>query len=393
MCFDRVMVIVLDSVGVGPLPDADQYGDTEANTLSHIAQVVGGLPLPHLGRWGVGNLTAIAQTPPTDQPSAYFGRMREASAGKDTMVGHWELAGVITQQPLSYWPDGFSENICAALRRISNRGILGNRVASGTVIIEALGPRHLETGDLILYTSADSVLQIAAHQDVVSVAELHEICRKMRSVADKYRIGRVIARPFTGRKGNFQRTYDRRDFTLKPPSPTVLDAAKNNGIEVVAVGKINDIFAGQGISRFLHTAGNRDGIEKSIALLEHPADGPQLIFVNLVDFDMLYGHRNDPHGYARALIEFDAFVPKIEQAMGERDLVIITADHGNDPTTPGTDHSREYVPLLMYTKTRPKQIRKDRNLGKRETFADVAATICRIFDLPAWPVGTDLLQL
>jgi phosphopentomutase len=386
MRFERVFVMVLDSVGVGPLPDAPDYGDDDAATLPHIAEACSGLELPNLARWGLGNIATIAGTPPHPCPEAAFGKMAERSKGKDTMVGHWELAGLITSAALSTWPNGFTDEILEEIRDISARPVLGNCAASGTEIIEKLGAEHLRTGGLIVYTSADSVLQIAAHEKVVAPTELWDLCRELRPLADRHLIGRVIARPFVGAPGEFKRTHLRRDFPMPPPAKTVLDLCSEQGVEVVGVGKIHDIFAGRSIDRSVHTKSNTDGIAKTLELLSEPQHHSRLVFINLVDFDMLYGHRNDPAGYGRALQELDSAIPAIEAKMRDRDLVIVTADHGNDPTTTGTDHSREYVPVLARDSSA-----RGSDLGTRSTFADVAATISRSFGLAPWPVGEPLI--
>jgi len=386
----RVTIIVLDSVGAGAAPDADKYGDASTDTLGHVAQFCGGLKLPNLARLGLGNISAIAGVDPVLDPTGAFGRMQEISVGKDTLVGHWELAGLPTHEPLGVWPNGFSEEILDEVRVCSDRAVLGNKAASGTTIIEELGAEHMATGALIVYTSADSVLQIAAHEAVTPVKELYEICQHMRKVGDKYRIGRIIARPFVGAPGAFTRTYNRRDFPMVPPGPTVLDAIVEARLPVVAIGKIHDIFAGRGITEAIHTEGNADGIAQTIrSLAGHAPSG--LLFTNLVDFDMLYGHRNDPLGYGKALEAFDAALPDIEAAMDRDELLIITADHGNDPTTEGTDHSREYVPLLLRGTGRLESATQGRSLGVRSSFADVAATLTTLLGLTAWPLGTPLL--
>ncbi len=388
----RITVIVLDSVGAGFLPDAADYGDVGANTLGHVAKAVGGLHMPNLAQWGLGNILPIEGVAGTHPTSAAYGKMAEASKGKDTMVGHWELMGLPTHEPLSLWPEGFPPEIVRELEAISGRPILGNKPASGTVIIEELGREHLETGGLIVYTSADSVLQIAAHEEVVPIEELYRICEETRRrIADPHRIGRVIARPFVGSPGSFTRTYNRKDYPMEPPGRTLLDAASEAGVHVVGVGKIHDIFAGRSIHESLHTEGNRDGIQKTIELLRAHPERPTFLFVNLVDFDMRYGHRNNPKGYAAALEEFDRAVPELEAAMGRDELLVVTADHGNDPTYPGTDHTREYVPVLVRGTGRFEDPCRDRDLGTRPTFSDLAATAALFLGLEPWPVGDSLL--
>lgn len=372
----RVALVVLDSVGVGELPDAGKYGDTGSNTLCHIARSVGGLRLPNLAGLGLGNIIHIAGVPPAKKPAASFGRMAELSPGKDTTTGHWELSGLILERPFPVYPDGFPPELIRAYEERIGRKVLGNKVASGTAIIEELGEQHMATGLPIVYTSADSVFQIAAHEEIIPLEELYRICRIARELlTGEHAVGRVIARPFTGGPGNFKRTMNRHDFSLKPPGQTVLNLLKDNGIPVIAIGKIRDIFDGEGITDSIPTKGNTDGMEQIINMLNSVTGG--LIFANLVDFDMLYGHRNNPRGYAEALEELDLRLPELLKLLREEDVLIITADHGCDPTTPSTDHSREYVPLLVYGKT----LRGGIDLGVRETFADVAATIAESFGL------------
>jgi phosphopentomutase len=366
--FRRAVVLVADGVGCGGAPDAAAYGDAGADTLGNIAHTVGGLRLPNLEALGLGRLTTIAGVPPSASPRAAWGALQEASAGKDTITGHWEMAGLVTEEAMPTFPHGFPPAITDALRAAAGRGLLGNKTASGTAIIDELGPRHLATGQLILYTSADSVIQIAAHEEIVPLAELYRICEAARAIADVHRIGRVIARPFVGAPGAFRRTYNRRDYSLVPPGPTLLDQLIEAGDEVIGVGKISDIFAGRGLSRSLHSEGNADGLRLTLEALASLKRG--LLFVNLVDFDMLYGHRNDVPGFARALGELDAWLPAFEAALGPDDIAFITADHGNDPTTPGTDHTRERVPLLAFgAGVRPVP------LGNRTSFCDLGQTI------------------
>jgi phosphopentomutase len=338
--------VVADGVGCGGAGDADAYGDAGADTVGNLSRAVGGLRLPNLESLGLGRLTAIAGVAPVSDPRGAWGAMAEASVGKDTITGHWEMAGLITTQAMATYPKGFPPEITDALRAASGRGLLGNRPASGTVIIDELGPQHLATGDLILYTSADSVLQIAAHEAVVPLDELYRICGAARAIADRHRIGRVIARPFVGSPGAFRRTYNRRDYALIPPAPTLLDRLRGADVPVIGLGKISDIFAGRGLSRSIHSEGNEDGMRLALEALAQLPRG--LLFVNLVDFDMLYGHRNDAPGFAQALAALDGWLPQLESQLGEGDVVFITADHGNDPTTPGTDHTRERVPLLAF---------------------------------------------
>jgi len=386
---DRVILIVLDSVGCGASADAPRYGDQGADTLGNLSRRVGGLHLPNLQELGLGHLTPIAGVPPSDRPHGAFGRLREASAGKDTTTGHWELCGLTLEKAFPTYPNGFPEEMIARFRAETGRGVLGNCPASGTAIIEELGEEHLRTGDLIVYTSADSVFQIAAHEEKVPLPELYRACEIARRLCDERNIGRVIARPFVGPPGAFRRTYNRRDFAMPPAAPTVLDRIGAAGLPVVGVGKIWDIFAGHGVSVNVHTEGNRDGMEHTLKLLGEFREG--LIFVNLVDFDMLYGHRRDPSGYARALFEFDGFLPALRSALGPRDLVMLTADHGNDPTFAGTDHTREDVPLLAFGPGLSATDTDRLNLGLRTGFYDVAQTLCDGFGLPAWPKGRSIL--
>ncbi|WP_027363423.1 phosphopentomutase [Desulfotruncus alcoholivorax] len=377
----KVLLIVLDSAGIGYLPDADKYGDVGSNTLGNCSRAVGGLNMPNLGTMGLGLLTDIAGVPPVDHPEACYGKMAERSPGKDTTTGHWEMSGIILDHPFPVYPDGFPPEIIEPFKEQIGRDILGNKAASGTAIIDELGPLHMQTAKPIVYTSADSVFQIAAHEEVIPLEELYRMCRVARELlTGKHAVGRVIARPFTGTPGNFKRTANRHDFSIKPPARTVLNLLKDNNIEVAAVGKINDIFAGEGITESVHTTGNMDGVDKTLELARKQFRG--LIFTNLVDFDQQYGHRNDFRGYAAALEEFDRRLPEIKAAMQPRDVLIITADHGCDPTTASTDHSREYVPLLVYGQ----QLRHGINLGTRSSFSDIAATVAALFGL-TFPVG------
>ncbi|OPY63465.1 MAG: Phosphopentomutase [Pelotomaculum sp. PtaU1.Bin065] len=372
----RVLLLIMDSVGVGELPDAGEYGDAGSNTLGNTAKAVGGLNLPNLGYLGLGNIINVEGTPPVQTPAASYGRMAERSAGKDTTTGHWEMAGIILERPFPVYPNGFPPELIEMYEKKIGRPVLGNIAASGTEIIKELGEKHLETGYPIVYTSADSVFQVAAHEEIIPIEELYSMCQTAREMlVGDHAVGRVIARPFVGEPGSFRRTARRHDYSLKPPGKTVLKLLVENNLQVTAVGKINDIFAGEGISRAVATAGNVEGIDRTLELLRAPGEG--LLFTNLVDFDMLYGHRNDPEGYAAALAELDRRMPELLDAMRDEDLAIVTADHGCDPTTSSTDHSREYVPLLVYGKA----VKAGVNLGVRETFADVAATVADIFRL------------
>ncbi len=381
----RVILITLDGVGVGALPDAEAYGDAGANTLLHVAEACGGLHLPTLQSLGLGNILPLPGVPPLQTPAAGFGRMQERSVGKDTTTGHWELAGVLQTEPLPTYPQGFPLEIIAAFRRETGLDPLGNVAASGTEILRQLGEEHLRSGRPIVYTSADSVFQIAAHEEVIPVERLYEICRAARRLLDPYRVGRVIARPFLGRcAADFKRTHRRHDFSLPPTAPTVLDLLVAAGLTVYGVGKIRDIFAGRGITDYVYSSSNADGMEKTLAALASVRRG--LVFTNLVDFDMLYGHRLDGPGFGRALEAFDRWLPTLLAELADDDLLLITADHGCDPTTPGTDHSREYVPLLVWHR----QLTEGRDLGVRESFTDVAATVAEAFAL-AWAGGRSVL--
>ena len=385
MTLDRVVLIVLDSCGCGAAPDAASYGDSGANTLGNMAQALGGLALPELGKLGLGHLTKIAGVPPCPAPSGAYGKMREASHGKDTTTGHWELGGLLVNQGFATFPNGFPLEMIDEFERKTGRKTLGNKTASGTEIIVELGAEHCASGALIVYTSADSVFQIAAHEEVVPLAELYRICEIARELCDRYRIARVIARPFVGKPGSFKRTYNRRDFSTPPPQPTVLNRIAESGLPVVGVGKIWDIYAGCGVTEQIHTEGNTDSLVRTRQALDKLKRG--LLFVNLVDFDMLYGHRRDAKGYYAALREFDDFVPELRAMLGPRDLVMLVADHGNDPTFHGTDHTREDVPLLAFQRRE-----HGVDLGLRLGFYDVAQTLCAAFALPPWPRGVSFLE-
>lgn len=366
---NRAIIIVLDSVGAGESPDAAKYGDEGSNTLANTALAVGGLNLPHMQRLGLGNITDIKGVPPTENPEAAFGKAQEQSSGKDTTSGHWEIAGIISREPFPVYPQGFPKEIIREFEKRTGRQVLGNKPASGTEIIKELGEEHMKTGKLIVYTSADSVFQIAAHEEIVPVEELYKICRIAREILQgEHAVSRVIARPFVGEPGNFTRTYNRSDFSLVPPRDTLLDKIIKAGQEVHAVGKILDIFAGKGITKSYHTEGNMDGVDKTLMVMDKIEKG--LIFTNLVDFDMLYGHRNDPVGYGKALEDFDSRLPEILGKMSGDDVLIITADHGCDPTTESTDHSREYIPILVWGHKI-----QGVDLGTRSTFADIGQTV------------------
>ena len=371
------IIIVLDGVGIGELPDAAKYKDVGSDTLANMADVVGGLNLPNLEKLGLGNIHPILGIKPQNKPHASFGKMTEVSSGKDSTSGHWELGGLKLEKEFPLFPNGFPKNIIDAfIKETGVKGILGNYAASGTEIIQQLGDEHVHSGFPIVYTSADSVFQIAAHEQIIPLEKLYEICTIAREkiLTNENEVGRVIARPFIGTSGNYVRTTNRRDFSIDPFSNTILDFLKDAGIETVAIGKINDLFNYRGISKKIKTKTNQEGIEKIIESCEKEKGA--FIFANLVDFDVYFGHRNDPKGFADALKYFDDRLDEILTLLDDSDRLIITADHGNDPTTPSTDHSREYVPLLYYRKKQP-----GINLGVRKTFADVAQTAAHFFNV------------
>lgn len=369
MPFERALVIVFDSLGVGALPDASGYGDEGSHTLDNLSRAAGGVKLPNLSALGLGLIEGVNAIDKAAMPIGSFGRMKEASPGKDTATGHWEMAGVVLDRPFPVFPEGFSMEIMEKFQSLTGYGWLWAKTASGTEIIERFGEEHLKTGKLIVYTSADSVFQIAAHDRVAPLEELYRICEKTRLLADEYNIGRVIARPFTGAPGAFERVPARKDYAVPPPSETLLDIVSNAGMETIGIGKIGDIFVHKGLTEEIHTRSDDEGIDVTLEALRRAGQG--LIFTNLVDFDTLYGHRNDPEGYARALEHMDTRLPEVMAALGEKDILFITGDHGCDPTTPSTDHSREFVPLLAYGKG----LKAGISLGTRETFADLGATI------------------
>ncbi|RFU67775.1 phosphopentomutase [Peribacillus saganii] len=385
--FKRVFLIVMDSVGIGEAPDAELFGDIGSDTLGHIAEKMNGLNMPNLGAMGLGNIREIRGIQKAEQPTAYYTKMKEASRGKDTMTGHWEIMGLNISTPFRAFPDGFPEMLIQELQAKTGRSIIGNKPASGTEIIKELGEEHMKTGALIVYTSADSVLQIAAHEDVVPLKELYKICEIAREITlrDEFKLGRVIARPFIGEPGNFQRTPNRHDYALKPFGRTVMNELKDAGCDVLAIGKISDIYDGEGVTESLRTVSNMDGMDKLLQTLDMDFTG--LSFLNLVDFDALYGHRRDPIGYGKALEEFDARMPEVFERLKEDDLLIITADHGNDPVHPGTDHTREYVPLLMYSK----RFTPGKELPVRDTFADIGATVAANFKVKMPLYGKNIL--
>jgi phosphopentomutase len=372
--YRKVLLIILDGVGVGALPDANLYGDEGSNTLGNLADVMGGLELPNLEKFGLGNTASIRGVAPQTEPLANYGRMAEASPGKDSTSGHWEIAGLILDAPFPLYPEGFPPEVIGPFEKAVGRSVLGNVPASGTEIIKELGDEHVRTGKLIVYTSADSVFQIAAHVDVVPLDELYTISETARRLlTGKHAVGRVIARPFAGSSGNYTRTADRKDFSLSPPRRTLLDELSGKGLKTISIGKVDYLFARRGFSDTVHTRSNTEVIAR---IIEHTVlEMHGLVFANLVDFDMLWGHRNDVEGFRQGLEEFDSALPVITAGLREQDVLIITADHGTDPTTSSTDHSREYVPLLVYGK----RLRHGTDLGTRETFADVGATIAEVF--------------
>lgn len=386
--FKRVHLIVMDSVGIGAAPDSADFDDFAVDTYGHIAESCGGLSMPNMGKLGVSNIRQIKGIAPATHPLAYYTKMQELSKGKDTMAGHWEFMGLNTKTPFRIFPQGFPDELLQQIEAKTGRKIIGNKPASGTAIIDELGAEHLKTGALIIYTSGDSVLQIAAHEDIVPLTELYEICAFCRKITrdDPYMVGRIIARPFVGEVGNFTRTPNRHDYALKPFGRTVMNELKDGDYDVIAIGKINDIYDGEGVTKAIHTVSNMDGMDKLIATFDEDFTG--LSFVNLVDFDALYGHRRDPKGYGKALEEYDARLPEVFAKMQADDLLIITADHGNDPTYRGTDHTREYVPLLVYSP----RFSEGYELPLRTTFADIGATIAENFGVKMPEYGTSFLQ-
>ncbi|NOU99816.1 phosphopentomutase [Paenibacillus planticolens] len=387
--FERIFLIVLDSVGIGELPDASQYNDTGAHTLAHIAETLNGLHLPNMAALGLGNIEELQGVPAAASPKGLYGKMNEISIGKDTTTGHWELMGLKVEVPFQTYPQGFPAPLIQAFEQRIGRKVIGNIPASGTEILDEYGKLHVETGDVIVYTSADSVLQIAAHEDIVPLDELYRICEIARelTLVDEYFVGRVIARPFTGEPGAWVRTSNRRDYSVKPLGPTVLNALNESDFDVIGIGKISDIYAEEGITQSIKSKSNMDGVDKLLQTLDAEFNG--LCFTNLVDFDALYGHRRDPKGYGQALEQFDVRLPEIYQKLRETDLLILTADHGNDPTHHGTDHTREYVPLLVYHHG----LSESRSLGIRNSFADVGATIADNFKVTMPLYGTSFLSI
>lgn len=386
--YKRIFLVVMDSVGIGEAPDAERFGDKGSDTLGHIAEKMNGLNMPNMGQLGLSNIREIKGIEKAEKPLAFYTKMQEASNGKDTMTGHWEIMGLNIRTPFKVFPEGFPPELVSELESRTGRKIIGNKPASGTEILDELGEEHMKTGALIVYTSADSVLQIAAHEDIIPIEEQYKICKIARELTldEKYMVGRVIARPFLGEPGNFKRTPNRHDYALKPFDRTVMNELADSGFDVVAIGKISDIYDGEGITKALRTVSNMDGMDKLVESLDMDFTG--LSFLNLVDFDALYGHRRDPIGYGKALEEYDARLPEVFEKMQEDDLLIITADHGNDPVFPGTDHTREYVPLLVYSK----KMAQGKELPISETFADIGATVADNFNVKLPNYGKSFLQ-
>ena len=386
MKFNRIHLIVLDSVGIGEAPDADKFGDVGSDTLGHIAAVAG-LEIPNLETLGLGNIRELSGVKSDSASLGYYTQLEEESVGKDTMTGHWEIMGLNIQSPFRVFPEGFPQELIQKIESHTGRRIIGNKPASGTEILDEFGEHQMKTGDLIVYTSADPVLQIAAHEDIIPLEELYAICEYVREITleDPYMIGRIIARPYIGTPGHFTRTSNRHDYALDPFGKTTLDYLKESGYDVIAIGKINDIYNGQGITEYVRTKSNMDGVDQLLKVMEKDFRG--LSFLNLVDFDALFGHRRDVNGYAKAIEDFDGRIPEIVTALADDDLLLITADHGNDPTFPGTDHTREYVPLLAYSKKMAG--RGKMNQGK---FADIGATVSDNFQVAATQNGRSFLD-
>ncbi len=370
----RVIWIIIDSVGIGELPDADKFGDVGANTIGNIVKSQGDINMPNIVDMGIGNIDGVDFLEKADKPAAAFGKCAEISQGKDTTTGHWEMAGIVVDKPFKTFPNGFPKDIIDEFEKQTGRKVVGNKPESGTVILDELGEHQIKTGDAIVYTSADSVLQIAAHEEIIPLEELYNMCKIARKImSGDNAVARIIARPYIrNKKGSFERTSNRRDYSVDPFKTTVLDNIKGSGLDVIAVGKIEDIFNGKGITEAVHTKDNMDGVDKTIKYIKSNNRG--LIYTNLVDFDSKYGHRRDPKGYKKAIEEFDARLPEIIEAMKEDDILIINSDHGNDPTYKGTDHTREYIPVLIYGD----RIKKGVNLGVRSSFCDIGATIADI---------------
>jgi len=386
--YKRIFLIVMDSVGIGEAPDAEKFGDAGSHTLGHIAEKMNGLHMPNMGKLGLSNIEKIQGIEKAGKPLAYYTKMQEASNGKDTMTGHWEIMGLNIETPFKVFPEGFPDELLQTIEEKTGRKIIGNKPASGTEILDELGEEHMKTGALIVYTSADSVLQIAAHEEIVPLEELYKICELARELTldEKYMVGRIIARPFVGEPGNFKRTANRHDYALKPFDRTVMNELKDNQLDCIAIGKISDIYDGEGVTKSLRTISNMDGMDKLVDTLKMDFTG--LSFLNLVDFDALFGHRRDPLGYGKALEEFDARLPEVMELLQEDDLLIITADHGNDPIHHGTDHTREYVPLIVYNK----KMTEGKELPLRQTFADIGATVAENFSVRMPNFGKSFLH-
>ncbi|WP_147804843.1 phosphopentomutase [Alkalicoccus halolimnae] len=386
--FNRIFLIVMDSVGIGEAPDASEFNDIGSDTLGHIAEKMNGLSMPNMDRLGLTKVKQYQGGTEPDKVEASYGKMQELSAGKDTMTGHWEIMGLHIDKPFRTFPDGFPDALINEIESRTGRKVIGNKPASGTEILDELGQEHVETGALIVYTSADSVLQIAAHEEVIPPEELWEICEMARELTldDPYMIGRIIARPFLGKQGSWERTSNRHDYALKPFGRTTMNELADEGLDSIAIGKISDIYDGEGVTTSLRTVSNMDGMDKLEQSMEMDFTG--LSFLNLVDFDAKFGHRRDPLGYGKALEEYDARLPKVMEMLQEDDLLLITADHGNDPVHHGTDHTREYVPLIAYSKS----LQDSSSLGTRQTFADIAATVAENFKLKMPNQGTSFLK-
>lgn len=388
------IMIILDGVGVGGAPDAEAYGDAGSDTLGNMARAVGGLNIPNLAALGLGNLHQISGVAPAQSPSAAYGRLQEISAGKDSTTGHWELLGIVTEVAFPTYPEGFPSDVLAEFTKLTGYEVLGNKAASGTAIIAELGDEHISSGKLIVYTSADSVFQIAAHDQVCDIDELYRVCKIAREMLQPpHEVSRVIARPFTGPSGNYTRTAYRHDYSIDPSSDLILPALQEHGVEVSSIGKIYDLYNGIGIDKTESSHSNSEGMERLTKLYAKDADQDRLLLLNLVDFDMLWGHRNDPQGMKTGLEEFDRWLGPFLAEMRAGDLLLLTADHGNDPTTPSTDHSREQVPLLVCVGGQSGgQDWVGQDLGVREGFMDVGATFCEYFGAAAPRKGTSFLS-
>ncbi|GHH99494.1 phosphopentomutase [Neobacillus kokaensis] len=389
MKFKRIHLIVMDSVGIGEAKDAEQFNDVGSHTLLHIAEYMNGLDMPNLAKLGLSNIEEIPGVPKADKPLAYYTKLQEKSVGKDTMTGHWEIMGLNIDKPFNVYPNGFPDKLINQIEEMTGRKVVGNKPASGTAIIDEYGEHQMKTGDLIVYTSADPVLQIAAHEEIIPLEELYDICEKVREITKDpaYLIGRIIARPYVGKPGNFTRTSNRHDYALKPFSKTVMNSLQDGGYDVIAIGKINDIFDGEGVTEAIRTKDNMDGMDKLLEVMEKDFIG--MSFLNLVDFDALYGHRRDPEGYGKALEAFDKRLDEVLKSIREDDLLIITADHGNDPTFSGTDHTREFIPVLAYSK----KLKDSGKLPENDTFADIGATIADNFAVEMPNNGHSFLPL